>query len=405
MHGVLSTCLLPDAMELAITPDEQRFREEVRGWLADNVPSEGRPPDGLDALAFDKAWQGRLFAAGWAGISWPEEFGGGGCGLVEQLIWHEEYARAKAPYSGFCKPGLTLAGPTIMACGTPEQRERHLSSILKGDALWCQGFSEPGAGSDLASLSTSAVIDGDELVINGSKIWTSYGQFADWQVLLVRTDNQGRKHQGITFVLCDMRSPGIDVRTIRSMVELGHYPFCQVFYDDVRIPLSNVVGAIGDGWRVAGATLGFERGTAFISEQINYVAVVERLIAEASVRPDTAAGATMLANGEIFGKLARLRADLAAMRAMTYWTISHAGEGSPGPEGSLIKLFFAEVLQRTRRLAMDVLGADKLSLSAPSGWTWQYLRSFPATIAAGSMDIQRNIISERLLGLPRNAVQ
>ncbi|MFA7602820.1 MAG: acyl-CoA dehydrogenase family protein [Novosphingobium sp.] len=388
-------------MELIPTPAEAAFRDEVRTWLAENKPREARPFDGQTAAAFDKEWQRIQYEAGWAGIAWPRDYGGRGLSVIEQLIWHEEYARADAPYVGVCFPGLNLAGPTLIACGTAEQQEEHLPAILKGEKIWCQGFSEPGAGSDLASLRCAAVIDGDDLVINGSKIWTSHGQYADWQVLLVRTSNDGPKQAGITFVIVDMWTPGIEVRPIRSMVAPDHYPFCEVFYTDARVPLANVVGRIDDGWRVAGATLGFERGTAFIADQIHYSKVVEELIEEARRRPDPVNGGRMIDNGEIFAQLATLRAELAAMRAMTYWTISHSGSGDPGPASSLTKLFFAEALKRIRKLAMDVLGIDRLELSAEDGWTWQYLRSFPATIAAGASDIQRNIIAERLLGMPK----
>lgn len=390
-------------MELQISPEEALFRKEVRTWLAENTPSEQRPPDGPDARAFDLAWQRKQYEAGWAGVSWPRAVGGAGRSVMEQLIWHEEYARAKAPYAGFCHPGLTLAGPTIVAVGSPEQQARHLPGIIRGETLWCQGFSEPGAGSDLASLKTSAVVDGDHLVVRGSKIWTSYGQIADWQVLLVRTDPSAPKHKGITFVLCDMRSPGIQVQPIRSMVATDHFPFCQVFYDDVRVPLSNVVGEINDGWHMAGAMLGFERGTAFIADQIQYSAVVEELIAEAKRRPGPGGRRRMIDEGDIFTRLATLRSEFAAMRAMTYNLVSQSGQNSPGAAGSVPKLYFAEALKRTRRLSMEILGADKLELTPPSGWTWQYLRSFPATIAAGASDVQRNIIAERLLGLPRAA--
>lgn len=350
---------------------------------------------------FDIAWQRKQYEAGWAGIAWPTQFGGRGLPLVQQLIWHEEYARAGAPQAGVCFVGLNHGGPTLMAQGSQAQQATHLPGILKGEVVWCQGFSEPNAGSDLASLRTSAVIDGDHLIVNGSKIWTSYAQLADYQELLVRTDPGAAKHRGISWVICDMHSPGIEVRPIRTMAAADHFHFCEVFYSDVRIPLSNVVGGLNDGWNVARATLGFERGTAFIADQIHYSEVVEEMITRVREKAREVDGACTFETSDVFARLAFLRAEMAAVRAMTYATISRSGHETPGPEGSLVRLFFSEAQQRVRRLAMDILGPDNIELSSEEeGWTWQYLRSFAATIGGGTSDIQRNIIGERILGLP-----
>lgn len=392
-------------MEIKFTPEEQRLRAQARQWLKEHVPKGPRPSNGPAMREFDLAWQRKQYEAGWAGIAWPTQFGGRGLPLVQQLIWHEEYARANAPQVGVCFVGLNHGGPTLMVHGSQAQQALHLPQILKGEVVWCQGFSEPNAGSDLASLRTSAVLEGNELVVNGSKIWTSYAQLADYQELLVRTDPAAPKHKGISWVICDMRSPGIEVRPIRTMAAGDHFHFCEVFYTDVRIPLENVVGKLNDGWNIARATLGFERGTAFIADQIHYAEVVEQMIAhareEAGGRSPGRTSAGALEASDIFARLALLRAEMAAVRAMTYATISRSAHHTPGPEGSLVRLYFSEAQQRVRRLGMDILGPGNIELSPQEeGWTWQYLRSFAATIGGGTSDIQRNIIAERILGLP-----
>src|SRR5262249_34622850 len=236
-------------MNLTLTDNERAFREEVRDWLHQHKPREKRPRTGEEMRAYDVAWQRAQWDGGWAGINWPREYGGRGLSLLEQVIWHEEYARADAPYIGCCFVGVNHGGPTLIMRGTEGQKRFHLPRILTGDAVWCQGFSEPGAGSDLASLKTRAVIDGDHLVVNGQKIWTSFAHVADYQELLVRTDSSGAKQHGITWVVCDMHTPGIDVRPIETMA--GDFHFCEVFYTDVRIPLANIVGEVNQGWSVA----------------------------------------------------------------------------------------------------------------------------------------------------------
>jgi alkylation response protein AidB-like acyl-CoA dehydrogenase len=390
-------------MQISFTAEEQRFRAEARAWLRSNVPRGDRPHAGQEMRAFDLAWQATQYAGGWAGVSWPEAYGGRGASLMEQLIWHEEYALARAPRAGSCFVGLSHAGPTLIARGDDAQRSFHLPKILKGEAVWCQGFSEPGAGSDLANLSTRAEIDGDMLVVNGSKIWTSYAHVADYQELLLRTERGAKKQSGMTWVVCDMKTPGIELRPILTMVAPDDFHFCQVFYTDVRIPLSNVVGEVNQGWGVANATLGFERGTGFIADQIMNSQLVETLIELARTRPGPDGSTPAIEDGEVAGRLAMARAEMAAVRAMTYATISRAGRDNPGPEGSLVKLFFSEASQRARRLGVDILGGDVLERSGDSGLTAGYLRSYAATIGGGTSDVQRNIIAERVLGLPRGA--
>ncbi len=393
-------------MNLDLTAEEQAFREEARTWLRENLPTEPRPPEGREMREFDLAWQRTLYEGGWAGINWPVEYGGRGLTDIQQMIWYEEFAKADPPFTlnNSCTfVGNLHGGPTLIACGDEEQKARHLPRILRGEEVWCQGFSEPGAGSDLASLTTRGVIDGDELVVTGQKTWTSYAHVADFQELLVRTNPSAPKHKGITWVICDMRSPGIEVREIRTMSHVTD--FCEVFYDEVRIPLSNVVGGIDNGWRTAMSTLSFERGTAFMADQVELAATVERLIEEARVRTGPDGRRPVIADEEMARRLATARAEVAALRAMTIAGISrNARTGVPGPEGSMIRLFHGELHQRVYQLALDVIGADALRLTPVDGegvWTGPYLQSFAYTIGGGTTDIQRNIVGERVLGLPR----
>src|SRR5262249_16034763 len=288
----------------------------------------------------------------------------------EQLIWYEEYAQVGAPDVNTGFVGLKHAGPTLIACGTTEQKAFHLPKILAGEVVWCQGFSEPNAGSDLANLQTRAVIDGDDLVVTGQKIWTSFGQIAEFQELLVRTDPNAPKHKGITWVICPMGQPGMDVRPIKTLA--GNQDFCEVFYEDVRIPLRNEVGKVNDGWRVAMATLSVERGTAFMSEQVRMARRLDELIELApplpgpSRQPPAQPGATD--DDESARRLARAKAEVEAMRAMTYRSLSVvARSGMPGPEGSLIRLFFSELGQRIDALALDIQGLPAVATFAADG--------------------------------------
>jgi len=392
-------------VEFVLTEEQVELREEIRAWLDENVPKDQPTGDDSKELRdFDVAWQRRQYDGGWAGVSWPQKYGGRGLGLVEQLIWYEEYARAGAPNIRTCFVGVNHAGPTLIMRGTEEQKKRHLASILAGDEVWCQGFSEPDAGSDLGSLRTSARIEGDDLVVNGQKIWTSFAHVADFQELLVRTDADAPKHRGISWVICDMRSPGIQVRPIPSMD--GATDFCEVFYDDVRIPLSNLVGELNQGWQVAMTTLSFERGTAFAADQMAMSMQVEHLVELAKTRSIDLSGRPAIEDEEFARRLGVLRAEVAALRAMTYMGASrNRVTVQPGPEGSFLRLGVGELMQRIGMLAMDLLGDEQLDWSPPvrhhGNWTNDYLFSFSRTISAGSKDIQRNIIGERLLGLPK----
>jgi alkylation response protein AidB-like acyl-CoA dehydrogenase len=390
-------------MDFTFSAEDEDFRAAARDWLADNVPRERRPLRGPAVRAFDLAWQRTKHASGYGAVSWPVECGGAGLGPVRQMIWYEECARAGAPSVGILSIALGHAGPTIVALGDAWQKATFLAPILRGEAVWCQGFSEPGAGSDLAGIRTRAVVDGDHLVINGQKIWTSQAQFADWQELLVRTDPDLPRHKGLTWVVCDMRTPGITVRPIETIA--GEQHFCEVFYDDVRVPLANVVGGLNGGWRVAMSTLASERGAAAASRIFDLCRLVERLVTMARERtgPD---GRTLIADDEIATRLAVHRAEAAALRSLGYVMISSGSDGAPGRDpgslAALLFLHFGELVQRVRETATTILGSGALSLSGEDG---AIVRGFLAdrmhVIAGGTAEIRRNIIAERVLGLPR----
>lgn len=392
-------------MDLEFTLEERSFREEVRTWLEENKPSESRPKsDDVAQRDFDLAWQRTLYDNGWAGIAWPKAYGGRELGTIAQLIWFEEYARAKAPYLGANFVGINHGGPTLIARATEEQKKFHLPKILKGEVVWCQGFSEPGSGSDLASLSTKAVIDGDQLVITGQKIWTSFAHIADYQELLVRTDPNAPKHKGISWVICDMHAPGITIRQIPTIIRGAE--FCEVFYDEVRLPLTSVVGDINDGWSVAMSTLSFERGTGFMAAIIELTTTIEELIDIAKHKKSPDGKRTYFQDDEYRRKLISLKAEIMALRSATYRAISrNMRQDAPGPEGSILKLVMSDLNQKLARLGVDILGVDALAFggSHRDGGvsTAAWLGSFSGSIAGGTSEIQRNIVSERVLGMPR----
>lgn len=382
-------------MDLSFTNDDRAFRDDVRQWLRANIPYTERPRDFRGARAWDMAWQRTQFDAGFGGIAWPRDYGGQGLPLVRQLIWYEEYARAGGPDIGCGFVGINHGGPTLIARGSEEQKRRHLPRILAGEEVWCQGFSEPGAGSDLAAIATRGRVSGDEVVVNGQKIWTSFAHMADFQELLIRTDPDSAGHRGLSWIICDMHGPGITVRPIVSMDGLAE--FCEVFYDDVRIPLDNVVGELGEGWSVAMSTLGFERGTGFMKLQTELSVTLEQLI-------DDAVGLGVAGQPGVATQLGDLRADVLAMRAMTYATVSTAARTDvPGPEGSMIKLFYADLAQRIHRARMEIIDVDGLDRSGRfADDIGEYLYSYASTIGGGTSEVQRDIIGERVLGLPRN---
>lgn len=372
-------------MDLTPDADDLAFRAAARGWLTAHVPQGQAPRDGRPARDFACAWLAQCHAGGWGGLAWPAEYGGQGLPPHRLLIWYEEYVRARAPSVLDCSfVALNHAGPTLIARGTEAQKAFHLPRILQGRSIWCQGFSEPGSGSDLASLRTSGRVDGDHLVVNGSKIWSSFADIADYQELLIRTEPGSTRHRGLSWVICDMALPGITVRPIRNMAGASH--FAEVFYDNVRIPLTDVVGGLHDGWSVAMTTLGFERRTAAMGLQLDLSVRIEDLIARTRPAPGSAEAA----------RLADLRAQAAGLRAMTARVVLRP-EQTPF-DGSLVRLAFAELAQRIQRAGVDLMGPDAL---ADGDWVHEYLEGYSETIAGGTAEIQRNIIAERILGLPR----
>lgn len=397
-------------MDLNYTPEEEKFRDQVRNWLAVNLPDDGKAAAFLDAddmdewIAFLKNWQKKLYDGGWAGISWPAEYGGRGATIIEQLIFIEEMARANAPNTMNIAIGTELVGPAIIHHGTEEQKKRYLPKILSAEEIWCQGFSEPGAGSDLASLQTRAVLNGDNFEVTGQKVWTSWAEYSDYCILLARTDPAAPKHKGISCLLVDMRSPGI---TIRPTVQItGEAEFCEVFFDGVIVPRENLVGEINQGWNVAMTVLMHERGTSAIGYQIRFRSELDELIKlvhsfERDGRP--AAQDPLLRQ-----KLAQSYIELELLKHNIYRTATRIMEkGKPGPESSIIKLFWSEMDQRQKEAAVEALGMyaqlEKGSPAAVDGGKWSraFLWSRAGTIYAGSSEIQRNIIAERVLGMPR----
>ncbi|HEX4179970.1 MAG TPA: acyl-CoA dehydrogenase family protein [Caulobacteraceae bacterium] len=391
-------------MNLKETAEESAFRESARAWLSANAPKTKRPTERSAAIAFDKAWQQSLHAAGWAGVNWPKEYGGRGLSGFQYMIWVQECVRAGAPISsGANFTGLFHAGPTLIVRGNDEQKREHLPKILRGEAMWCQGFSEPGAGTDLAALRTRGEVDGDFIVINGSKAWTSNGHFADYQELLVRTDPASTRHHGLTWLICDMHAPGIEVRPVRTMD--GEVHVNETFYDNVRIPISNVVGEIGQGWSVAMSTFAFERGIGFIGDQIELIAMAEDLIGIAR-RVRLPSGKLAIDDDGVAQQLAALKCEALALRALTISGLAHIERhGQPGPEGSMMKLLLSTAYKKLHQVAGDILGPEFLDYpdadSIGSPWAFRYFRSWVLTIAAGPNEIHRDIIADRILGLPR----
>ena len=374
-------------MDLNLTPDEQSFRDEFRAWLKENV-FEAKTVDEL------KRWQRTLFEGGWAGISWPKQYGGRGATLMQQAIFQEELALADAPHL-IGTIGLSLVGPTIIAMGADEQKSRHLSKILSGEEIWCQGFSEPNAGSDLASLGTRALKDGDDFIVNGQKIWTSFAHIADWCLLLVRTDFEAPKHKGITCLLADMHAPGVTVRPLRMMS--GDAGFNEVFFDNVRILPSQVLGKVNEGWTTAIAALMNERANLGTGVQVIFRRNLNALIARSR-------SMNRSADPIVRQKLAQAWLELEILRMNTNRALTSLSKsGVPGPEGSTLKLYWSEMNQRTQQTAQEVLGPyAQLSDFDNGTWQFSYLRARGNTIEAGTSEIQRNIIAERVLGLPKS---
>ena len=389
-------------MDLSYSPQEEQFRTELRTWLERNPP--GVAPEDLDEwVQFGKRWQRRLYDAGWCGIAWPKEYGGRGATLIEQVIFQEEMARARAPLL-INLAGLTMGGPVLIAHGTDAQKRRYLKPLLAAEEIWCQGFSEPNAGSDLAALKTRAVLDGDDFVVNGQKVWTSFARYADWCMLLVRTDPDAPKHRGITFLLADMHRPGVTVRPLKQIN--GAEDFNEVFFEDVRVPRANVIGQINGGWDIAITTLMHERATLTFSRQLQSRAALDDMIRFS--RDWHRNGRPVLGDPLIRQHVAQAVIESAAIRYTAYRSLTKTLRGGvPGPEGSIEKLFWSEMYQRQLETALAIEGPYaqllKGSAYAPvdGEFAFLYLYSRGRTIAAGSSEVQRNIVAERVLGLPR----
>ncbi|HEX2484878.1 MAG TPA: acyl-CoA dehydrogenase family protein, partial [Myxococcota bacterium] len=354
-------------MDLRYSEADESFRAELRAWLAREVPKHGPPPPTHDwpaRRAYDTGWQRKLFDAGYAGVSWPKAYGGRDATLTEQLVWYEETARAGAPYVGVNFVGLLHGGPTLIAEGSPEQKARHIPRVLRGEEVWCQGFSEPSAGSDLAALRTSAVRDGDHYVVSGQKIWCSFAQVADYCELLVRTDPNAPKHRGITWLILPMDLPGISIRPLLTL--MGEGEFSEVFLDGVRVPVENRVGAENDGWRVTNVTLRFERGTAFASEMYNLQEFLRGLVALA--RATQVDGRPALEDPGLRRELGHLAAELDALWNMLKLSIGEAGDtGVPGVGASAVKLYYTELYQRVTETGVRLLGRAALARDPLAG--------------------------------------
>jgi len=386
-------------MDFDLSPEDVVFRDELRSWLADHAP-----PDVDVAATFEDAetlreWQRTLHEGRWVGIHWPAEYGGRGASLVQVAIYNEELARARAPQI-LGRAGVNLVGPTLIAHGTEQQRQKWLKRILSAEDIWCQLFSEPGAGSDLAGLSTKADKRGDSYFVTGQKVWTSYARFADYGIGLVRTDPTAPKHKGISMLAIPMQQKGIDVRPLRQIT--GESEFNEVFFDEVSVPVENLIGVEHDGWRVAGTTLANERGTSFVwKEQVLHEVARDLLWRRAIDR-----GAT--ADPLVRQKLAQSWMDVELFRLHNARTLTRLSRGEQiGPESSVVKLFWTEMSQRLYENAGSILGWDGLvTPEDPAAvdrgrWARGMLWSRAASIAGGTSEIQRNIIAERILGLPR----
>jgi alkylation response protein AidB-like acyl-CoA dehydrogenase len=378
-------------MDLTFNENETAFRDELRGWLSENAP--GDPPErGSDdeRYQFLRDWQRKLADGGWASVHWPVEYGGRGATLTQSAIFFEELGRAGAPLPANVL-GLLLAGPTIMLWGTDEQKERYLNPILTADEIWCQGFSEPEAGSDLASLKTRAVKDGDDWVVNGQKVWTSGAQYSKWCMLVARTDTEVPKHKGLTYFLMDMEDPGVEIAPLRQIT--GEAEFNELFLNDVRIPDANVLGGVGNGWKVALTTLMNERAGLAFFLQVRLRQLLDQLFEEAGRRG-------LLDDPVVADKFGELHLKAEILRLTAYRGLTAIEKyGVPGPEGSLTKWMWSETNQQLTQFAADLLGPE--AIQSGERWSYELLRARGNSIEGGTTDILKNIVAERVLGLPK----
>jgi alkylation response protein AidB-like acyl-CoA dehydrogenase len=395
-------------VDFTLTPDQQAFRERVRSWLEANVPAEwtslgSTEVPRADAYELIRRWQRRLFEGGFIGLTWPRQYGGQGLTFVEEMILHEELALQKAP------PilnilGVGMAGPTIIAYGTEEQKQRYPAKILSCEEIWCQGYSEPNAGSDLAALQTRAVKDGDHWVVNGQKVWTSLAHVADWMMLLARTDPDAPRHKGLTYFLLDMHAQGVTVKPLKQLT--GDAEFNEVFFDNVRVPERQVLGEVGNGWAVGLTTLMYERLALGFGLQVRLRIALESLV-EMGRRVEKT-GRAVTRDPLLRQKLAQLWIDTEALKYTGARAITKLLRGElPGPEASAGKMGWVETHQRLQELAMEIEGPYSQLMRgsdrAIDGGVWQYgfLRSRANSIEGGTTEIQKNIIGERVLGLPK----
>ena len=394
-------------MDLNLSPEELQFRDELRAWLDANAPhdwSEWREKPTEESFPYLRAWQRKLYEGRWAAVSWPKEYGGRSATLTQQAIFWEEMARVEAPPMANSL-GLGLIGPTIITYGTEEQKRRFIPKILSAEEIWCQGFSEPNAGSDLASLQTEARLEGDQYVVNGQKVWTSYGWVGNWCELVVRTDPDAPKHKGLTVLLIDMKSPGVEVRPLRQMT--GESEFNEMFFRDVRVPVKNILGKVHDGWNVAVSTLMHERGAYGARLHPLFKRNINRLI-ELS-RKFQKNGHSAAQDPLARQKLAQCYAEIEIMRMNQLRAFSRiSGTGAPGPEGSIQKIFWSELNQRLQQVAQEIFGPYGQLLGGDSQavdkgiWSYGYLRTRGNTIEAGTSEVQRSIIGHFVLGLPKS---
>jgi alkylation response protein AidB-like acyl-CoA dehydrogenase len=388
---------------LTLTAQQDLFREEVRKWLGDHLVGDYLAPGGIGRAASEEGfevrsrWEKELAQGGWLGLGFPREYGGRGASVTEQIVFAYEYAAAGAPYR-LSIQGTEMLGPTLVAHGSEAQKRRFLPDILSADVIWCQGFSEPGAGSDLASVRTTARLEGDEWIIDGQKVWTTFGHHADWIYVLCRTNLERPKHQGLSLLLVPVRQPGIEVRRIRNIA--GGSEFCEVFFDGARTEADLVVGEVDGGWKVALATLGFERGTATLPHQMQFEREVDDLIDRARSRGLTASPVIRQ----------RLADAWIGVRVLSYTNARKLnalvrGDGTLGPESSIGKVYWSEWHQRFCELGLDVLGPESMLCrydeSEPDAGQRSFLLSRAETIYGGANQIQRNTLGERVLGLPR----
>jgi alkylation response protein AidB-like acyl-CoA dehydrogenase len=377
-------------VDLTLTDSEAAFRDEVRSWLEENHP--GPSPEGDDQAEFEfrRAWQKKMHEAGWAGLSWPEEYGGKGATLIEQSIFNEELARQRVPLPANVL-GLVMGGPVVIAHGNEEQKERYLEPILSGEEIWCQGFSEPESGSDLASLKTRAVKTNGSWKITGQKVWTTYAHEAKYCMLLARTDQDAPKHKGITYFILDMDQPNVDVRPLRQIT--GEAEFNEIFLEEAEVPDENIIGQVGGGWGVAITTLMFERAGLGAAAVMGLKRSMEDLLAVIQERG-------LDEDPVIRQRIADLQIGIEAMRLGALRSLTATMKtGIPGPEGSLSKWQWADYNQSLTELGNEVLGPEGMRVGTE--WSYRFLRSRANSIEGGTTEVLKNIIAERVLGLPR----